>query len=46
MRSDEFYEDFSQVSDEEVTSLLQLNIQQRAQEVATTGRGLRKGVYP
>jgi len=41
----EFYEDFSQVSDEEVTNLLQLNVQQRAQEVATTGRSIRKGVY-
>jgi putative phosphoribosyl transferase len=42
----EFYEDFSQVSDEEVTNLLQLNVQQRGQEVATTGRSIRKGVYP
>ncbi len=42
----QFYEDFSQVSDEEVTSLLLLNVQQRDQEVAPTGRGLRKGFYP
>jgi len=42
----EFYEDFSQVSDEEVTNLLQLNVQQCGQEVATTGESIRKGVYP
>jgi putative phosphoribosyl transferase len=40
----EFYEDFSQVSDEEVTTLLQRNVEQRSQEVATTRRGIRKGV--
>jgi putative phosphoribosyl transferase len=42
----EFYGDFSQVSDEEVTSLLQLNVQQRAQEVAPTGPSVLKGVHP
>jgi len=40
----EFYEDFSQVSDEEVTTLLQRNVAQRSHEVATTRRGIRKGV--
>ena len=42
----EFYEDFSQVSDEEVTTLLQRNVEQRAHEVATTRRSIRKGVHP
>jgi len=41
----EFYEDFSQVSDDQVTNLLQLNDQQRAQEVVTTGRRVRKGIH-
>jgi putative phosphoribosyl transferase len=40
----EFYEDFSQVSDEQVTALLQRNVEQRSQEVATTPRGIWKGV--
>jgi len=40
----EFYENFSQVSDEEVTTLLQRNVAQRSHEVATTRRGIRKGV--
>ena len=42
----EFYEDFLQVSDEEVTNLLQLNVEQRAQEVATTRQSIRRGVHP
>lgn len=42
----EFYEDFSQVSDDEVTNLLQLNIEQRAQEVAPPRRSIRKGDRP
>lgn len=40
----EFYEDFSQVSDEQVTALLQRNVEQRSYEVAKTRRGIRKGV--
>jgi len=42
----EFYEDFSQVSDEEVTTLLQLNRKQRANEVAVNRGGVRKGIHP
>jgi putative phosphoribosyl transferase len=42
----EFYGDFSQVSDEEVTNLLQINVQQRAQEVPATRQYIRKGVHP
>jgi putative phosphoribosyl transferase len=42
----EFYEDFSQVSDEEVTTLLQLNLEHRAQEVVETRRSIRKVVPP
>jgi len=40
----EFYEDFSQVSDEEVTTLLQRSVEQRGHEVAVTRRGILKGV--
>ena len=40
----QFYEDFSQVSDEEVTSLLQLNIEQRAHEASVVRGSIRKGV--
>jgi putative phosphoribosyl transferase len=40
----EFYDDFSQVSDEQVTVLLQRNVEQRSQEVAITRRGIWKGV--
>jgi len=42
----EFYDDFSQVSDEEVTTLLQCNSEQRAHKVDPTGRSVRKGVHP
>lgn len=42
----QFYEDFSQVSDEDVTSLLQLNAEQCAQEASATRASIRKGVYP
>lgn len=38
----QFYEDFSQVSDEEVTNLLALSVQPPAQEVATPGRTVWK----
>jgi putative phosphoribosyl transferase len=41
----EFYEDFSQVSDEQVTNLLQLNNQERSHEVAANRRSTRKGVH-
>jgi len=40
----EFYEDFSQVSDEEVTTLLQRNVEQRVHEVATARPTIRRGV--
>jgi putative phosphoribosyl transferase len=40
----EFYEDFSQVTDEEVTTLLQRNVEQRGREVAATRPNIRKGV--
>jgi putative phosphoribosyl transferase len=40
----QFYEDFSQVSDEEVTSLLQLNAEQRAHDISLARGSLRKGV--
>jgi putative phosphoribosyl transferase len=39
----EFYEDFSQVSDLEVTNMLRLNVEQCGQMVATTRRSNRKG---
>ncbi|HYL63829.1 MAG TPA: phosphoribosyltransferase [Candidatus Methylomirabilis sp.] len=42
----QFYEDFSQVSDEEVTSLLQLNADQRAYEATAARANNRKGAYP
>jgi putative phosphoribosyl transferase len=42
----QFYEDFSQVSDEEVTSLLQLSAEQRAYEASAKGASNRKGVHP
>jgi putative phosphoribosyl transferase len=42
----EFYEDFSQVSDQEVTSLLRLNEEQCAREVVPLRRNSRKGVQP
>jgi putative phosphoribosyl transferase len=41
----EFYEDFSQVSDEEVTNLLQLNSELSTHEVAATRRSIGKGVH-
>jgi putative phosphoribosyl transferase len=41
----EFYEDFSQVSDDEVTTLLQRNEEQRAHDVATKRRSIRKGAH-
>jgi putative phosphoribosyl transferase len=40
----EFYEDFSQVPDEEVTRLLQLNAEQRGREVPRAGQTSRKGI--
>jgi len=40
-----FYEDFSQVSDEEVTTLLRLNREHRGQQVAVAAHGTRKGVH-
>jgi predicted phosphoribosyltransferase len=40
----QFYEDFSQVSDEEVTSLLQLNAEQRAHEISAAHNDPRKRV--
>jgi len=42
----QFYEDFSQVSDEEVTSLLQLSAEQRAYKASAKGASNRKGVHP
>jgi putative phosphoribosyl transferase len=42
----EFYEDFSQVPDEEVTRLLQLNCEQRAHNTNPSSRSIRKGVHP
>jgi len=42
----QFYEDFSQVSDEEVTSLLQLNVEEHALEVSANRGSIRKGVQP
>jgi putative phosphoribosyl transferase len=41
----EFYEDFSQVSDEEVTSLLQRNLEQRGHELAIARHSIRRGVW-
>lgn len=41
----EFYEDFSQVSDEEVTNLLQLNSEIHAHKVAPIRRTNRKGAH-
>ncbi len=41
----QFYEDFSQVSDEEVTSLLQLNAEQRAYAASAARASNRKGVH-
>ena len=40
----QFYEDFSQVSDEEVTSLLQLNAEQRTHEISAAHNDPRKRV--
>jgi putative phosphoribosyl transferase len=40
----EFYEDFSQVSDQEVTSLLRLNDEQCAREVVPVRRRRQKGI--
>ncbi|HEV2522825.1 MAG TPA: phosphoribosyltransferase [Candidatus Acidoferrales bacterium] len=40
----EFYEDFSQVSDQEVTSLLRLNNEQCAREAVPVRRSSRKGL--
>ncbi len=40
----EFYEDFSQVSDEEVTRLLRLNVEQGGREVSPAGQMSRKGI--
>jgi len=42
----EFYEDFSQVPDEEVTRLLQLNSEQRAHNADPRSRSIQKGVHP
>lgn len=42
----ELYDDFSQVSEEEVTTLLQRNSEQRAHNVDRPGRSVRKGVHP
>jgi len=42
----QFYEDFSQVSDEEVTSLLQLNVEEHALEASANRGSIRKGVQP
>ncbi len=42
----QFYEDFSQVSDEEVTNLLQLNGKKRAHGAAATRQSIGKGVHP
>jgi putative phosphoribosyl transferase len=41
----QFYEDFSQVSDEEVTSLLRLNANQRTYGDIALGQNVRKGVH-
>jgi putative phosphoribosyl transferase len=40
----QFYEDFSQVSDEEVTALLQLSMEQRAHELVAARQSNWKGV--
>jgi putative phosphoribosyl transferase len=42
----EFYDDFTQVSDVEVTELLRLNREQHAQRIAAVGEGGRKGAHP
>jgi len=42
----QFYKDFSQVSDEEVTSLLQLNAEQRAYDLGSIRDSIRKGIHP
>lgn len=42
----QFYEDFSQVSDEEVTNLLQINCDLHDQEASTARESVRKGVHP
>jgi putative phosphoribosyl transferase len=41
----EFYEDFSQVSDEQVTNLVRLNNQERCHEDNAKRRSTRKGVH-
>lgn len=41
----QFYEDFSQISDEEVKSLMLLNAQQRAPKIAAITPGIRKGAH-
>jgi len=42
----QFYEDFSQVSDEEVTNLLEINGKLHDQEASTARQSVRKGVHP
>ena len=42
----QFYEDFSQVSDDEVTALLKLNGEQNANETDATRGTVRKGIGP
>ena len=44
--SGEVFEDFSQVSDEEVTNLLQINCDLHDQEASTARESVRKGVHP
>jgi len=42
----QFYEDFSQVSDQEVMDLLQFNANQRIQEIPANCQDIGKGVHP
>ena len=42
----EFYEDFSQVADEEVNALLRLNSEQCGHEIGSAPAGICKSVYP
>jgi predicted phosphoribosyltransferase len=41
----QFYEDFSQVSDQEVMNLLQFSANQRAQEIPANRQYISKGVH-
>jgi predicted phosphoribosyltransferase len=42
----QFYEDFSQVTDDEVTTLLELNSEQSANQIDAARGTVRKGIAP